>query len=102
MRLPDVPYVLRPGIIELRWGDPRRIVAADELARAAAHALESPRPGRAQLRAEQGPRLLGAAGGMVWRALKESLAPVEAAVHHRRGCRRPWTYLHAVGAGAVT
>jgi DNA-binding transcriptional MocR family regulator len=73
--LPDVQYVLRPGVVELRWGDPAPdLLPAAELAEAAAHALA--RDGAAALNygAEQGPgRLL--ASLTAWLAHAEGKAP---------------------------
>jgi len=74
-RLPDVQYVLRPDIMELRWGDPApELLPADEVARAATHALA--RHGAVALNygAEQGPgRLLEPLAA--WLARAEGAAP---------------------------
>jgi DNA-binding transcriptional MocR family regulator len=75
MMLPDVQYVHRPGIVELRWGDPApELLPAAELARAASHALAHHGPDALNYGADQGPgRLLAALAG--WLARTEGHAP---------------------------
>jgi 2-aminoadipate transaminase len=54
--LPDVQFTLRPGIIELKWGDPdMELLPAAALARATAVALERDGPSALNYGAEQGP-----------------------------------------------
>ncbi len=57
--LPDVQYVLRPGIVELRWGDPAPdLMPVAGLARAAVAALDHDGPNALNYGAEQGPGCL--------------------------------------------
>jgi DNA-binding transcriptional MocR family regulator len=57
--LPDVQYTLRPGIVELRWGDPApELLPAAPLSEAAALALRRAGPGALNYGAERGPGAL--------------------------------------------
>jgi 2-aminoadipate transaminase len=58
-QLPDVQFSLRPGIIELRWGDPApELLPVAELSQAAAWTLEHDGPNALNYGAEQGPGAL--------------------------------------------
>jgi DNA-binding transcriptional MocR family regulator len=75
MPLPDVQYTLRPGIVELRWGDPApELLPTDRLAEAAHHAMARHGPDALNYGAEQGPgRLLEALA--IWLGQAEGRTP---------------------------
>lgn len=78
MTLPDVQYVLRPGIIELRWGDPApELLPTARLADATRYVMAEHGPDALNYGAERGPgRLLEALAG--WLERTEGRArPVE-------------------------
>ena len=53
---PDIQFVLRPGIMELRWGDPApSLLPVEAVRRAVERALELDGPGALNYGAEQGP-----------------------------------------------
>jgi 2-aminoadipate transaminase len=57
--LPDIQLVLRPGIVEMRWGNPGpALLPVDDIARAAELALGRDGPRALAYGAEQGPRRL--------------------------------------------